>query len=71
MLQSRISMLLPVWRCLIQLYDRFFSTGALFISRFIMIIVIWNVRGMGRAEKRAVVRKLVRLHKVDLLLIQE
>lgn len=37
----------------------------------VMIIVSWNVRGLGRLEKRLAVRKMVRRHKADLLLLQE
>lgn len=36
-----------------------------------MIIVSWNVRGLGRPEKRLAVKKLVRRHKVEFLMLQE
>lgn len=36
-----------------------------------MIIVSWNIRGLGKPKKRLVVRKLVRKHKVDVLILQE
>lgn len=36
-----------------------------------MIVLSWNVRGLGRPAKRATVRRLVRLHKVDSLCLQE
>eukprot|EP00268_Persea_americana_P023148 TRINITY_DN2282_c1_g2_i1.p1 TRINITY_DN2282_c1_g2~~TRINITY_DN2282_c1_g2_i1.p1 ORF type:complete len:187 (+),score=25.94 TRINITY_DN2282_c1_g2_i1:3182-3742(+) len=36
-----------------------------------MIIVSWNARGLWRLEKRLAVRKMVRQHKADLLLLQE
>lgn len=36
-----------------------------------MIIVSWNIRGLGRPEKRLAVRKMVRSHKVDVLILQE
>lgn len=37
----------------------------------IMIIVSWNIIGLGRLEKRIEVRKLIRKHKIDNLLISE
>lgn len=36
-----------------------------------MIIVSWTIRGVGRPEKRLPVRKLVRSHMVDVLILQE
>lgn len=36
-----------------------------------MIILSLNVRGLVRPEKRMAVRKLVRKHKVDMLILQE
>lgn len=36
-----------------------------------MIVMSLNVRGLGRLEKRLAIRKLVRRHKVDLLILQE
>lgn len=36
-----------------------------------MIVVSWNIRGLDRLEKRLAVRKLVRKHKVDVLILQE
>lgn len=36
-----------------------------------MIIVSWNIRGLDRPEKRMAVKKLVRRHRVDLLILQE
>lgn len=36
-----------------------------------MIVMCWNVRGLGKAGERATVRKLVKKHKVDLLLLWE
>ena len=40
---------------------------------FTIIIVILNVnvRGLGRPEKRLTIRKMVKKHKVDVLLLQE
>ena len=37
----------------------------------VTIIVSWNVRGLGRLEKRLAVRKMLRQHKADVLLLQE
>ena len=36
-----------------------------------MRILSWNVRGLGKAEKRRMVRNLIFSQKVDLILIQE
>ena len=36
-----------------------------------MKILFWNVRGLGKAEKRRMVRRLVKAKNVDMLLIQE
>ena len=36
-----------------------------------MITVTLNVRGLSRPEKRTTVRRLVKKHKVDVLLLQE
>lgn len=36
-----------------------------------MIVLSWNVGGLGKPEKRLAVRKLVKRHKVDLVLLQE
>lgn len=38
------------------------------VLSIIMILVSWNVRGLGRPAKRAAVRRLVRSNKVDNLL---
>lgn len=39
--------------------------------QFVMIIFSLNARGLGRPEKRLAIRKLVRKHKVDYLMLQE
>lgn len=36
-----------------------------------MDIISWNVRGLGRSDKRLAVKKLVRRHKVEVLMLQE
>lgn len=36
-----------------------------------MIITSWNVRGLGRPEKRRMVKTLVKKEKIDLLFLQE
>lgn len=36
-----------------------------------MIIVSWNIRGLGSPEKKSAVRKLLRQNKVDVLLLKE
>lgn len=42
--------------------------GVIFV---VMIFASWNVKGLGRPAKRATVRRLIRLHKVNLLCLQE
>lgn len=36
-----------------------------------MIIISWNVRGLGRPANKSTVRRLIKANKVDLLLLQE
>lgn len=36
-----------------------------------MKILFWNVRGLGLKEKRSKVKKLVKDHRIDMMLIQE
>ena len=38
---------------------------------FLMKILSWNVRGLGRAEKRRMVKKVVSEIGVEILLLQE
>lgn len=47
------------------------SDGGQVLACCPMIIVSWNIRGLGRPEKRMAVKKLVRRHRVDLLILQE
>lgn len=37
----------------------------------VMMVVSWNIRGLEKPEKRAIVRKLVKTQKVSLLMFQE
>lgn len=41
------------------------------MCNFYMILLSWNIRGLRRPEKRSKVKSLVRVRKVDVLLIQE
>ena len=50
--------------------DNWYLWGYFCCAR-LMIIVSWNIRGLGKLEKRPAVRKLVKKYKVDLLLLQE
>lgn len=36
-----------------------------------MKILFWNARGLGLKEKRSKVKKLVKDHRIDMMLIQE
>lgn len=36
-----------------------------------MTVMSWNIRGLGKPEKRAAARKLVKKQKISLLLLQE
>ena len=35
----------------------------------VMIIASWNIRGLGKPEKRAIVRRLVKEQKISLLVV--
>lgn len=41
------------------------------VLSFPMKIMSWNVRGLGRKDKRGKILKLVRDKKLDMLLLQE
>ncbi|KAF5934424.1 hypothetical protein HYC85_030595 [Camellia sinensis] len=41
------------------------------MCNFYMILLSWNIRGLRRPEKRSKIKSIVRVRKVDVLLIQE
>ncbi|KAL7162528.1 hypothetical protein ACSBR2_042925 [Camellia fascicularis] len=41
------------------------------VSSFLMKIMSWNVRGLGRKDKRGKILKLVKDRKLDMLMLQE
>lgn len=45
--------------------------GDYFTGTLIMIVVSWNIRGLGKPEKRAAVRKLVKKQRICVLFLQE
>lgn len=41
------------------------------VSRFFMLILSWNVKGLGRREKRMLIRNLIRKFKSTILFLPE
>lgn len=40
-------------------------------ASFLMIVLSWNVSGMGNSERRVVIKDVIRSNKVKIALIQE